>query len=359
MNYYCRNRGSRQLQGSDTLAHFNRERIPERVIPAHGVGACGEFELTHDISHLTDAKFPNDIGTKSKALIQVSKVGPGRGSADTLRDVRGWALKLFTEERNQDFVFNDIERTRYRLCLTRDTLRRTSLIAQCQEGIHVLMMVFSDRGMPKSVRHVNGYSGHTYKLTKKDGSFNYVKIQFKSNQGNDTLMDADATRLIGQDPDNHLADLWNLIKCGNFPFWTAYLQVMSPEQAETYRWNIFDMTKIWPHADFPLLPFGKLTLNKNPGCYFTDIELAAFSPSKMVTDIAPAADPIYGPYQRDGLMNATDNYGSDPNYVRSSLKPTVFKGNVGASSYVTDNHQQWVAGAVNSYTSEITDDDFA
>lgn len=125
------------------------------------------------------------------------------------------------------------------------------------------MMLFSDRGTPESIRHVNGYSGHTYKLTKKDGSFNYVKIQFKSNQGNETLTDADATRLAGQDPDNHTADLWNSIESGNFPSWTAYLQVMSPEQAETYRWNIFDMTKVWPHADFPLLPFGKLTLNKN------------------------------------------------------------------------------------------------
>ncbi|KAK7413961.1 catalase A [Neonectria punicea] len=351
----------------ETLAHFNRERIPERVVHAHAVGAWGEFELTHDISHLTDAKFLNDIGTKSKALIRVSTVGPGRGSADTIRDVRGWALKLFTEEGNQDFVFNDIpvffirdpikfpslnrSHKRHPVTNITDSTMFWDFHNNNQEGIHALMMLFSDRGTPKSVRHVNGYSGHTYKLTKKDGSFHYVKIQFKSNQGNDTLLDADATRLAGQDPDNHTADLWDSIESGNFPSWTAYVQVMSPEQAETYRWNIFDMTKIWPHADFPLLPFGKLTLNKNPGNYFTDIEQAAFSPSNMVPGIAPSADPIlqarmfaypdaaryrlgvnyqhlpcnrpvcpvYSPYQRDGLMNATENYGSDPNYVRASI----------------------------------------
>ncbi|KAH7015813.1 catalase-like domain-containing protein [Ilyonectria destructans] len=391
----------------ETLAHFNRERIPERVVHAHAVGAWGEFELTHDISHLTDAQFLNGIGTKSKALIRVSTVGPGRGSADTLRDVRGWALKLFTQEGNQDFVFNDIP-----VFFVRDPIKFPSLNRSHkrhpatnmtdstmfwdfhnnnQEGIHALMMLFSDRGTPKSVRYVNGYSGHTYKLTKKDGSFSYVKIHFKSNQGNDTVTDAEATRLAGQDPDNHTADLWNAIESGNFPTWTAYLQVMTPEQAETFRWNIFDMTKIWPHSEFPLVPFGKLTLSRNPGNYFADIEQAAFSPSTMVPGIAPSADPVlqarmfaypdaaryrlgvnyqhlpcnrpvcpvYNPYQRDGFMNATENYGADPNYVRSSLKPIKFQGTVGANGNAAGGHQQWVAGAINSYTSELTDDDFA
>lgn len=125
------------------------------------------------------------------------------------------------------------------------------------------MMLFTDRGLPKTVRHTNGYSGHTYRLTKNNGSFVYVKFHFKSNQGNDTLCNTEANRLAGADPDNHTADLWNAIDSGNHPTWTAHIQAMTPEQAETYKWNIFDMTKIWPHADFPLVPFGKLTLNRN------------------------------------------------------------------------------------------------
>jgi catalase len=132
------------------------------------------------------------------------------------------------------------------------------------------MMLFSDRGIPKTVRHTNGYSGHTYKLVKNDGSFVYVKIQFKSNQGNETMSDEEAAKLAGQDADNHTADLWNAIDSENFPSWTAYLQVMTPEQAQGYRWNIFDMTKIWPHSDFPLIPFGKLTLNRNVSPFLSD-----------------------------------------------------------------------------------------
>ena len=263
----------------ETLAHFARERIPDRVVHAHAVGAWGEFEVTHDVSHLTSANFLNGIGKKSKTLSRISTVGPGAGSADTIRDVRGWGLKIFTEEGNQDFVFNDIP-----VFFIRDPIKFPSLNrshkrhpatnitdstmfwdfhAQNQESIHALMILFSDRGTPKSVRHVNGYSGHTYKLTKPDGTFHYVKFHFKSNQGNDTLTDAQAKRLAGENPDSHAADLHDAIEAGNFPSWTLYIQVMTPQEAETYRWNIFDMTKVWPHADYPLQPVGKLTFNKN------------------------------------------------------------------------------------------------
>ena len=263
----------------ETLAHFSRERIPERVVHAHAVGAWGEFEVTHDISHLTSAKFLTGIGKKSKTLSRISTVGGERGSADTARDVRGWALKIFTEDGNQDFVFNDIP-----VFFIRDPIKFPSLNrshkrhpatnitdatmfwdfhSHNQEGIHALMHIFSDRGTPKSVRHVNGYSGHTYKLTKPDRTFHYVKFHFKSNQGNETLTNDEAARLAGQDPDNHAADLHNAIEAGNFPSWTLHIQVMTPEQAEAYRWNVFDMTKVWPHADFPLQPVGKLIFNKN------------------------------------------------------------------------------------------------
>jgi catalase len=263
----------------ETLAHFSRERIPERVVHARAVGAWGEFEVTHDISHLTSAKFLTGIGKKSKTLARISTVGPERGSSDTVRDVRGWALKIFTEEGNQDFVFNNIP-----VFFIRDPIKFPSLNrshkrhpatnltdatmfwdfhVHNQEGIHALMLLFSERGTPKSARHTNGYSGHTYKLTKPDGTFHYAKFHFKSNQGNETLTNAESVRLAGEDPDNHTADLYNAIESGNYPSWTLYIQVMTPEQAETYRWNVFDMTKIWPHADFPLQPVGKLTFNKN------------------------------------------------------------------------------------------------
>ncbi|OIW30785.1 catalase-domain-containing protein [Coniochaeta ligniaria NRRL 30616] len=389
----------------ETLAHFSRERIPERVVHASAVGAWGEFEVTHDISHLTSAKFLTGIGKKSKTLSRISTVGPGAGSPNTVRDVRGWALKIFTEEGNQDFVFNDIP-----VFFIRDPIKFPSLNrshkrhpatnvtdatmfwdfhSQNQEGIHALMLLFSDRGTPKSVRHVNAYSGHTYKMTKPDGSFHYVKFHFKSNQGNDTLTDAEATRLAGEDPDNHTADLYDAIESGNFPSWTLYIQAMTPQQAETYRWNVFDMTKVWPHSDVPLQPVGKLTFNKNPDNYFADIEQAAFSPSTMVPGLAPSADPIlqarqfaypdaaryrlganyqqlpcnralcpvYSPYQRDGASTINGNYGADPNYVRSALKAVAFRQPV-ADDSGKKHHDVWTMGCVADYASQVTDEDF-
>jgi catalase len=268
----------RDTQLIEILAHFSRERIPERVVHASAVGAWGVFEVTHDISHLTSAKFLQ-VGQKSKTLARISTVRPGAGSSETVRDVRGWALKIFTEEGNQDFVFNSIP-----VFFIRDPIKFPSLNrshkrhpatnltdatmfwdfhTQNQEGIHALMLLFSDRGIPKSTRHTNGYSGHTYKLTRKEGNFHYVKFHFKSNQGNETLTDEEAQRLAGEDPDNHTSDLYNAIEAGNFPSWTLYIQAMTPQQAEAYRWDVFDMTKVWPHADFPLQPVGKLTFNKN------------------------------------------------------------------------------------------------
>ncbi|KAK0724676.1 catalase-like domain-containing protein [Lasiosphaeris hirsuta] len=393
----------------ETLAHFNRERIPERVVHARAVGAWGEFEVTHDISHLTSAQFLTGIGTKSKTLARISTVGLERGGADCVRDVRGWALKIFTEEGNQDFVFNNIP-----VFFIRDPVKFPSLNrshkrhpatnlpdasmfwdfhVNNQESIHALMHLFSERGTPKSVRHTNGYSQHTYKLVNKDGSFVYVKFHFISNQGNATNTAAEATHLTGVDPDNHTRDLYDAIETGNFPSWTLYIQAMTPEQAETYRWNVFDLTQVWPHADFPLIQVGKLTFNKNPSNYFADIEQAAFSPSTNVPGIAPSADPVlqarmfaypdaaryrlgvnyqqlpcnrpiapvYSPYQRDGFGAINGNYGGDPNYVRSSLKPVSFSTSVrdGAPGFAVGGaHDAWVNGTILGYSSEVTDEDF-
>ncbi|OWZ67050.1 catalase [Cryptococcus neoformans] len=392
----------------ETLAHFSRERIPERTVHASAVGAWGEFEVTHDNSDITSAAFLNGIGKKSKVLMRISTVGPEAGAAETVRDVRGWSMKIFTEEGNQDFVFNSIpvffirdpikfpsvnrSHKRHPAKHTADSSMFWDFHNNNPEGTHAVMMLFSNRGLPYSLRQINGYSGHTYKLTKSDGSFVYVKLHFKSNQGVKGMTQAEGVRTAGEAPDFHSTDMWNAIERGDYPTWTLYAQVMKPEEAENYRWNIFDMTKVWPHKDFPLRPLGKLTLNRNPENYFSDIEQAAFSPSTMVPGVAPSGDPmlqarmfaypdaaryrlgvnyqqlpcnrpvseVYAPYQRDGAMRYMTNYGGDPNYVRSSLKEINFKGQLGAKGHSTggnEKHDEWV-GRVAAYTTETTDEDY-
>jgi catalase len=251
-----------------------------------------------------------------------------------------------------------------------------------QEGVHALMHLFGQRGVPASLRHINGYGVHTYKYGKEDGSFKYVKIHFKPDAGIQCFSDEDATRLAGEEPDYHVKDLYNAIEKGDYPTWTMYLQVMDPADAETYHWNIFDATKIWPHADYPLLPVGKLTLNKNPDNYFQDIEQAAFSPSTMVPGIGPSADImlqarmfsypdaqryrvgpnyqqlpsnrakyVYNPFQRDGPARIDGNYGGDPNYVRSTFRKMVY----GPKEVA---HDVWIDSKVEVYTSEVEEVDF-
>ncbi|KAF1983343.1 catalase-domain-containing protein [Aulographum hederae CBS 113979] len=401
----------------ETLAHFSRERIPERVVHARAAGAFGEFEVTHDVSDLTDAAFLTGVGKKSRTLLRVSTVGGESGSADCVRDVRGWASKIYTEEGNQDFVFNDMP-----MFFIRDPIKfpsvnrshkrdpRTHLPSPAmfwdfhtahQEGIHALMFLFSDRGTPASIRHLNSYSGHTYKFTKADGSWRYVKFHFKTEDGIKTNTDAQATKLAGENPNALTQDLFEAIERKEYPTWKLYVQVMEPEDAETYRWNPFDMTKVWPHADYPLRPVGKLTLNENPQNYFTSIEQAAFSPSTMVRGIAPSADPmlqarmfaypdaaryrlganytmlpsnrpvseVYSPYQRDGAMNFSANYGGDPNYFGATMRDVAFVASDSDYDFQTEEkmsvemqekyvkHEQW-AGRVAAFSSEVTDEDF-
>ncbi|KAK4068932.1 hypothetical protein Trihar35433_5511 [Trichoderma harzianum] len=342
----------------ETLAHFNRERIPERVVHAKAAGAYGEFECTHDCTDITSASFLNTIGKKSDVLLRISTVGPERGSADTTRDVHGWGMKIYTDEGNQDFVCNNIP-----VFFVRDPIKFPSLnrshkrhpqtnLADSDmfwdfhlgnpEGIHALMHLFNDRGTPASLRNINAYSGHTYKFTKEDGSFKYIKLHLKAQDGVKNFTAATATKVAGENPDFLTQDLFEAIEQGNFPKWDVFVQVMDPKEAETYKWNIFDMTKVWPHKDYPLRQIGVLTMNRNPQNYFTDIEQAAFSPSTMVPGIAPSADP--------------NNYGADPNYVNSSLKPTTFKAAGKINSTITE-HEKWV-GEVSSFTSEITPVDF-
>ncbi|SPB52348.1 unnamed protein product [Aspergillus niger] len=385
----------------ETLSHFARERIPER--------AYGEFTCTHDCSDITSASFLSEIGKTTQLLLRISTVGPEAGSADTLRDVHGWAMKLYTDEGNLDWVFNNTP-----VFFIRDPLKFPSLNrshkrnpqshlpdpnmfwdfhAGNPEGFHQLLHLFSDRGTPASLRHINAYSGHTYKFTLKDGSFKYVKFHIKTTQGVKNLTKEESVRLAGENPDFLIQDLFEAIERKDYPTWNVYVQVMSPDQAENYRWNIFDMTKVWPHSDFPLRQIGTMKLNRNPRNYFTDIEQAAFSPSNLVPGVAPSADPmlqarmfsypdaaryrvgtnyqqlptnaaktqVYCPYQRDGQMNFSDNYGADPNYVGSSLKPIKFyqdvKGQAPQAVSTLTEHEKWV-GQVSNFQYGLYEDDF-
>jgi catalase len=225
-----------------------------------------------------------------------------------------------------------------------------------QESIHALMFLFGDRGLPSSVRHTNGYSGNTYKFTKSNGLCHYVRIHFISNQGTQHLSNPDAARLAGYDPDNHVLDLQSSIESGNFPSWTVYFQAIHPSEIAYAPVPIFDMTKVWPHKLYPLRRAGRMALNRNPSNWFAEIEQAAFSPSNMVPGIEPSPDPmlqarmfaypdaaryrlgvnyqflptnapkvpVYCPIERDGFMNFTKNYGTDPNYIGAQLKPVKF-----------------------------------
>ncbi|KAL2841285.1 catalase core domain-containing protein, partial [Aspergillus pseudoustus] len=207
-------------------------------------------------------------GKKTPVLLRVSTVGPEAGSADTSRDVHGWAMKLYTDEGNLDWVFNNTP-----VFFIRDPIKFPSMNRSHKrhpqthlpdanmfwdfhvgnpEGIHQLIVLFSDRGTPKSVRHMNSYSGHTYKFTKPDGSFKYAKIHIKTQQGVQNFSTEEATRIAGEDPDFMIRDMFEAIERGNYPVWNVYVQLMSPEEAEKYQWNIFDMTKVWSHKDFPL-----------------------------------------------------------------------------------------------------------
>ncbi|OQE31952.1 hypothetical protein PENSTE_c001G02881 [Penicillium steckii] len=393
----------------ETLAHFSRERIPERVVHAKAVGCYGEFEATRDCSDFTSASFLNKAGKITPVLQRVSTVGPESGSADTSRDVHGWAMKLYTDEGNLDWVFNNTP-----VFFIRDPIKFPSMNRSHKrhpqshlpdanmfwdfhvgnpEGIHQLLVLFSDRGTPKSVRFMNSYSGHTYKFTKDDGTFHYAKIHVKTKQGIQNFSRAEATKIAGENPDYMIQDMFEAIERGDYPVWDVYVQLMTPETAEKYEWNIFDMTKVWSHKDFPLQQIGRLTMNRNPRNYFADIEQAAFSPSNMVPGLAASADPVlqarlfaypdaaryrlgvnyqqlptnaakvpvYCPFQRDGKMRFDDNYGGDPNYVGSSIKPTVFYQDVKKVSPQTlsihTEHEKWT-GEVSAFTSEISDADF-
>lgn len=363
-------------QTVEILAHFARERIPERSVHAKAAGAFGEFEVLDDVSDLTDAAFLTGVGKKTPILTRISTVGGEKGSADTVRDVRGWATKFYTEEGIQDFVFNDLP-----VFFIRDPIKFPSMNRSHKrhprtnipennmfwdfhvnnpEGIHALMHLFGQRGIPESVRHINGFSVHTYTLNKSDGSYVYVKWHFKPEGGVKTMDPERAARLAGTDPDYHVRDLFTSIEAGDYPTWIVSLQVMQPAEVKDAPIDIFDCTFTWPYEKYPLRRVGRLTLNKNPDNYFQDIEQACFSPSNMVPGIGASADPVlqarifsypdahryrvgpnyfqlppnkprnkvYAPYVRDGPSTSNGNYGGDPDYVFSQLRPVSLSSRV-------------------------------
>jgi catalase len=356
------------VQLLEQMQHFNRERIPERVVHAKGSGAYGTFTVTQDISQYTKAKIFAEVGKQTEVLLRFSTVAGERGAADAERDVRGFALKFYTEEGNWDLVGNNTPvffvrdpykfqqfihtQKRHPQTNLRDPNMQWDFWSLNPETLHQVTILFSDRGLPASYRHMNGYGSHTFSFINAEGDRVWCKFHFKTRQGVRSLTDSSAASLIGVDRESHQRDLFEAIERQEFPSWTVKVQIMTEEQARNYRWNPFDLTKVWAHSDFPLMEVGILELNRNPQNYFAEIEQAAFSPSAVVPGIGFSPDkvlqarlmsypdaqryrvgtnyhqlPVNQPrcpvmhYQRDGAMSVGYG-GSSPNYYPNSNEAT-------------------------------------
>lgn len=289
----------------EQMAQFNRERIPERQPHAKGAGAFGHFKVTHDVSKYTRADFLKP-GTTTDVLLRFSTVAGERGSPDTWRDPRGFALKFYTKEGNYDLVGNNTPiffirdplkfqhfiRSQKRLAANnlRDHDMQWDFWTLSPESAHQVTYLMGPRGIPKTWRHMNGYGSHTFMWVNESGEKFWVKYHFHTNQGVETLTDEEANRIAGEDVDFHTRDLYNAIARSEFPSWTLSVQVMPFKDAETYRFNPFDLTKVWPHKDYPLIEVGQLTLDRNPTDYHTEIEQAAFQPNNLVPGIGASPD---------------------------------------------------------------------
>ncbi len=384
----------------EKLAHFNRERIPERVVHAKAAGAHGTFTVTHDITRYTKAKIFSEIGKKTEMFGRFSTVAGEKGSADTVRDVRGFALKFYTEEGNWDMVgnntptffirdaikFPDFIHTQKRSPATNChcDIMQWDFWSQVPEALHQITILFSDRGIPKGIPFMNGYGSHTYSFINAKNQRFWVKFHFKTQQGIQCMDPKEAAQLAGTDPDYHTRQLFDMIKSGQYPKWTLKVQVMPEKEAENYRWNPFDLTKVWPHADYPLIDVGEMELNGNPKNYYAEVEQAAFSPANVVPGISFSpckmlqarifayADahryrlganferlPINCPhatkannYQRDGKMRFDDNGGDSPTY-----EPNSFGGPVEDHAY--DEPPLKISGDAARYEQKrAVDDDY-
>jgi len=348
----------------EKLQHFNRERIPERVVHAKGSGAYGTFTVTQDITKYTRARLFERIGKETEVFLRFSTVGGEKGSADTGRDPRGFAVRFYTEEGNWDLVgnntptfflkdgikFPDFIHTQKRDPQTnlKSPAAMWDFWSRAPESLHQVTILFSDRGTPDGYRHMDGFGSHTFSLVNAAGERVWVKWHFKTQQGIRNLSVADAVRLAGEDPDYAQRDLFDAIERGDFPRWNVFLQVMTDAQRVAWEqrtgWDAFDLTKVWPHRDFPRIAVGVLELNRNPENYHAEVEQAAFSPANVVPGMGFSPDrmlqsrlfgyhdaqlyrvgtnhqhlPVNRPrcpfhhQQRDGAM-ALANGGAAPNY---------------------------------------------
>ncbi len=349
----------------EKLAHFDREVIPERRMHAKGSGAYGTFTVAHDITKYTKAKIFSEIGKKTELFVRFSTVAGERGAADAERDIRGFAIKFYTEEGNWDLVGNNTP-----VFFLRDPLKfpdlnhavkrdpRTNLRSarnnwdfwtSLPEALHQITITMSDRGIPYSYRHMNGYGSHTFSLLSAAGERHWVKFHLKTQQGIKNLTDQEAEAIVAKDRESHQRDLYESIEKGDFPKWTVKIQVMSEKDASKCPFNPFDLTKVWPHADFPLIEVGVLELNRNPENYFAEVEQSAFNPASIVPGIGFSPDkmlqgrlfsyadaqryrlgvnhhliPVNAPrcpfhsYHRDGAMRVDGNHGSTLGYEPNS-----------------------------------------
>ena len=350
----------------EKMAHFNRERIPERVVHAKGSGAFGTFTVTHDIASYTKAKIFNKIGKQTRMLIRFSTVGGEKGSADSERDPRGFAIKFYTEDGNWDLVgnntpvffvkdpkkFGDFIHTQKRD--PHSNLKSPTMMwdfwSLNPESLHQVLILMSDRGTPYGYRHLDGFGSHAFSLINARNERVWVKFHFKTEQGIRNFTNEEALDMRGKDPDFSQRDLVEAIQKKDFPKWKLKIQVMSDTEASGFRWNPFDLTKIWPHKDFPLIEVGVMELNEVPENYFAEIEQAAFAPAHVVDGIGYSPDKmlqgrllsypdahrhrlganyeqipvnkcpyLVTNYQRDGQMRVDGNAGSEPNYWPNSF----------------------------------------
>jgi len=354
----------------EKMAHFNRERIPERVVHAKGSGAYGTFTVTHDISKYTRAKLFNNIGKETRVFLRFSTVGGEKGSADTERDPRGFAIKFYTEEGNWDLVgnntpvffvkdpkkFGDFIHTQKRDPYTncKSPTMMWDFWSLNPESLHQVMILMSGRGTPYGYRHMDGFGSHTFSMINAKNERVWVKFHFKTMQDIKNFSGEEASAMRGIDPDFAQHDLLHAIDKGDFPKWALKIQVMTEEEAKDYRWNPFDLTKVWPHGDFPLIDVGVLELNENPDNYFAHVEQSAFAPAHVVDGISYSPDKMLqgrllsypdahryrlggnyeqipvnrcpfavNNYQRDGQMRVDGNHGSSPNYFPNSFDNIV------------------------------------
>lgn len=350
----------------EKMAHFNRERIPERVVHAKGSGAFGTFTVTHDITRYTKAGIFSRIGKQTKLFIRFSTVGGELGSADTERDPRGFALKFYTEDGNWDLVgnntpvffikdpkkFGDFIHTQKRDPRThcKSPTMMWDFWSLNPESLHQVMILMSDRGTPHGYRHMHGFGSHTFSLINAQNERVWVKFHFKTLQGIQNFTDGEAAAMKSRDMDFAQRDLVEAIDNGDFPKWALKIQVMTDEQAAQFPFNPFDLTKVWPHADFPLIDVGTMELNEIPKNYFADVEQSAFAPAHVVDGIGYSPDKMlqgrilsypdahryrlgvnyeqlpvnrcpYSTtnYQRDGLMAGNGNGEDAPNYFPNSF----------------------------------------